>query len=45
MGLKYLLDNWAKETPGDFPNYASGTWGPEAAENLIQKDGRKWRIL
>ncbi len=26
----------------EFPNYKPGTWGPEAASKLIQKDGRKW---
>ncbi len=27
-----------------FPNYASGTWGPEAADKLLEKDGRKWWV-
>jgi len=26
-----------------FPNYAAGTWGPAAAEELIRRDGRMWR--
>ncbi|MBX9923596.1 MAG: glucose-6-phosphate dehydrogenase [Rhabdochlamydiaceae bacterium] len=39
-----ILDAW-KETPKDpFPNYASGSWGPKAAEKLLS-DGRKWRLL
>ena len=25
--------------------YEAGTWGPEAAENLIEHDGRRWRRL
>jgi glucose-6-phosphate 1-dehydrogenase len=29
--------------PAQFPNYASGTWGPDAAERLIEDDGRSWR--
>jgi len=28
-----------------FPNYAAGSSGPEEAERLIEKDGRKWRAL
>jgi len=27
-----------------FPNYFSGTWGPEKANQLIEKDGRTWRL-
>jgi glucose-6-phosphate 1-dehydrogenase len=28
-----------------FPNYAAGTWGPEEADRLIERDGRHWRRL
>jgi glucose-6-phosphate 1-dehydrogenase len=28
-----------------FPNYAAGTWGPEEADQLIERDGRRWRRL
>jgi glucose-6-phosphate 1-dehydrogenase len=27
----------------DFPNYAAGTWGPAAADDLLKRDGRRWR--
>jgi len=41
-----FIDNiaavWRKEQP-NFPNYSAGTWGPEEAKELIEKDGRKWR--
>jgi glucose-6-phosphate 1-dehydrogenase len=38
-----VLDAWADGTP-DFPNYASGTDGPEAADALLASDGgRDWR--
>lgn len=40
-----VLDEWHKETYLDFPNYESGTWGPKAAEEMVQKDGRQWRII
>ncbi len=37
-----ILDAWGAVTPTDFPNYAAGTWGPEAAEVVIARDGRSW---
>ena len=36
-----MLDAW-KTDPADFPNYAGGSWGPKAAFELIERDGRKW---
>jgi glucose-6-phosphate 1-dehydrogenase len=33
---------WKRDHPS-FPNYAAGTWGPAAADELIGRDGRKWR--
>ena len=37
-----LLEAWAKNPPKDFPNYASGTWGPKASEELLARDGHSW---
>lgn len=37
-----VLDVWSAIPPRDFPNYAAGTWGPHEADELLQKDGRKW---
>jgi glucose-6-phosphate 1-dehydrogenase len=37
-----ILETWQTTSPSDFPNYPSGTWGPEAAEALIAKDGHNW---
>jgi glucose-6-phosphate 1-dehydrogenase len=25
--------------------YAAGSWGPDAADQLIERDGRRWRRL
>jgi glucose-6-phosphate 1-dehydrogenase len=36
-----LMDSWAA-TPADFPNYARGSWGPKAASDLVERDGRRW---
>jgi glucose-6-phosphate 1-dehydrogenase len=37
-----ILGAWQRDKPS-FPNYASGTWGPSAADDLIHRDGRSWR--
>jgi glucose-6-phosphate 1-dehydrogenase len=37
-----ILDVWGSIKPRDFPNYAAGTWGPAAADELIGRDGRHW---
>jgi glucose-6-phosphate 1-dehydrogenase len=37
-----ILDHWAATPATSFPNYDSGTWGPKAAFELIERDGRKW---
>ena len=37
-----ILGAWQRDRPS-FPNYASGTWGPKAADDLIHRDGRSWR--
>ncbi len=39
-----LLETWAAEAPTDFPNYAAGTWGPRAADELLARDGRRWHL-
>jgi glucose-6-phosphate 1-dehydrogenase len=37
-----IVAAWRRDRPS-FPNYAAGTWGPAAAEELLQRDGRMWR--
>ncbi|MDB5084172.1 MAG: zwf [Bacilli bacterium] len=32
---------WQQEKPA-FPNYAAGTWGPQAADELLSKGGHHW---
>ncbi len=35
---------WAAGTAGaDVQAYAAGTWGPQAADDLLARDGRSWR--
>jgi glucose-6-phosphate 1-dehydrogenase len=37
-----VLDHWASTPAPDFPNYLCGTWGPIAAAEFIERDGRRW---
>jgi len=37
-----ILDLWGALPPRDFPDYEAGTWGPEAANKLLARDGRVW---
>ena len=37
-----IVSGWSRDRPS-FPNYAAGTWGPRAADELLQRDGRSWR--
>jgi glucose-6-phosphate 1-dehydrogenase len=39
-----VLAAWTGAAPSDFPNYPSGTWGPETAEALIARGGRAWHL-
>jgi glucose-6-phosphate 1-dehydrogenase len=36
-----IVAPWSRDSPA-FPNYAAGTWGPVAADELMQRDGREW---
>jgi len=38
-----VLEVWAVAPPGDFPNYAVGTWGPEDALGLLAQ-GHSWPL-
>ncbi len=40
-----LLEAWKAEGAAApaFPDYAAGSWGPDAADAFIRRDGREWR--
>ena len=38
-----ILQAWAAKNPEVFPNYFAGSWGPECADHLLEKDGYAWR--
>jgi glucose-6-phosphate 1-dehydrogenase len=37
-----IMDYWATQK-FNFPNYAAGTWGPEAADEMLARWGHTWR--
>ena len=43
LACQPILDYWKDHPQDDLPNYAAGTWGPEAAEQMMTRDGRYWR--
>ncbi|HXR64921.1 MAG TPA: glucose-6-phosphate dehydrogenase [Ktedonobacteraceae bacterium] len=38
-----VLDVWKSEQPESVLTYEPGTWGPQAADEFIWRDGRRWR--
>ncbi|MCA9165443.1 MAG: glucose-6-phosphate dehydrogenase, partial [Planctomycetales bacterium] len=38
-----ILDVWSNLPARKFPNYVAGSWGPHEADELLAKDGRRWR--
>jgi glucose-6-phosphate 1-dehydrogenase len=43
--LMPVLEVWANTRPRHFPNYAAGSWGPKAADELVARDGHEWRPI
>lgn len=39
-----IIKKWESEPWLEFPNYRAGSWGPEATDKLIRRDGRYWYI-
>ena len=37
-----IIGFWQRDRQS-FPNYAAGTWGPAASDELVHRDGRSWR--
>jgi len=38
-----VIEKWGAEKPSDFPNYAAGSSGPAAADELLPRDGDRAR--
>ena len=43
--INEMWDEWDRTGESDLRFYEAGTWGPEAADKLIERDGRRWRRL
>ena len=39
-----ILDAWREAPAPEFPNYPAGSWGPQAADGLLARDGRRWLL-
>jgi glucose-6-phosphate 1-dehydrogenase len=39
-----ILEEWEHNPQAPVPTYAAGSWGPKEADELLQRDGRRWRI-
>ena len=42
-GVGPILEAWQTAPKRGIPTYEAGSWGPEAADALIARDGRSWR--
>lgn len=40
-----ILDAWKHTGTPQYPNYPAGSWGPEAADELVHRDGFRWALL
>jgi glucose-6-phosphate 1-dehydrogenase len=38
-----ILDAWQASKP-NFPNYSAGSWGPRKSFEILECDGRSWRL-
>jgi glucose-6-phosphate 1-dehydrogenase len=40
-----VIKGWQDSEAPTLENYEAGTWGPDAADALLARDGRRWRRL
>jgi glucose-6-phosphate 1-dehydrogenase len=40
--VQTVMDVWAALPPRNFPNYPAGSWGPKEADDLLERDHRRW---
>lgn len=40
-----VLDFWGNNPAKNFPNYLAGSYGPQSADAMLQRDGRSWRPI
>ena len=39
-----IIQWWDNHPAENFPNYQAGTWGPQAVNEFIGREGRNWRV-
>lgn len=39
-----IHEGWASNKESKVYEYAAGTWGPKEADEMLMKDGRRWRL-
>ncbi len=39
-----IHEGWASNKESKVYEYASGTWGPKEADEMVRRDGRRWRL-
>ena len=40
-----IIETWLDMPAPAFPNYEAGSWGPDEADELMARDGRRWRRI
>jgi glucose-6-phosphate 1-dehydrogenase len=40
-----IIATWSEMPPPEFPSYEAGTWGPEEADDLLAREGHRWRRI
>jgi glucose-6-phosphate 1-dehydrogenase len=40
-----ILDVWKALPPSTFPNYPAGSYGPREADEMLAREGRRWRRI
>jgi glucose-6-phosphate 1-dehydrogenase len=40
-----IIEAWASGPPPEFPNYEAGSLGPAEADEMLARDGRRWRRI
>ncbi len=40
-----IIDAWIDLPAPGFPDYEAGSWGPAAADELLAREGRRWRRI
>lgn len=43
--IQPVLDVWKALPARSFPNYSAGSWGPKESDDLLARDGRRWRQI